>query len=172
MDMGKQESMGDCFQMAKDYAKAEKELKIENWVQISICCGHGHQSVTIYTYDLPREVYERRMWVIRWRVARLQCQHPRNDVYTSFYYYEKRSCESLEVSSCLSKLISAKAQITKAERKMNEYIEYNRHNNMFFDENTDEELAKFKEKLERKKANVVECEKRLESLVEKRRKNL
>ena len=172
MDMGKQESMGDCFQMAKDYAKAEKELKIENWVQISICCGHGHQSVTIYTYDLPREVYERRMWVIRWRVARLQCQHPRNDVYTSFYYYEKRSCESLEVSSCLSKLISAKAQITKAERKMNEYIEYNRQNNMFFDENTDEELAKFKEKLERKKANVVECEKRLESLVEKRRKNL
>ena len=31
--MGKQESMGDWFQMAKDYAKAEKELKIENWVQ-------------------------------------------------------------------------------------------------------------------------------------------
>ena len=52
--------MGDWFQMAKDYAKAEKELKIENWVQISICYGHGHQSVTLYTYDLPREVYERR----------------------------------------------------------------------------------------------------------------
>ena len=78
----------------------------------------------------------------------------------------------MDISSCLFKLISAKAQITKAERKMNEYIEYNRQNNIFFDENTDEELAKFKEKLERKKANVVECEKRLESLVEKRRKNL
>lgn len=62
--------MDDWFQMDKDYAKAEKELKIENWVQISICYGHGHQSVTLYTYDLPREVYERRMWVIRWRVAR------------------------------------------------------------------------------------------------------
>lgn len=169
--MGKQESMDDWFQMAKDYAKVEKELKIENWVQISICYDHGHQSVTLYSYDLPREVYERRMWVIRWRVARLQCQHPRNDVYTSFYYYDKRSGESLEVSSCLSKLISAKAQITKAERKMNEYIEHNRQNNMFFDENTDEELVKFREKLERKKIECAECEKRLELLVERRRNN-
>ena len=167
--MGKQESMDDWFQMDKDLAKAEKELKIENWVQISICYGHGHQSVILYTYDLPREVYERRMWVIRWRVARLQCQYPRNDVYTSFYYYDKRSGESLEVSSCLSNLISAKAQITKAERRMNEYIEHNRQNNLLFDENTDEELVKFREKLERKKLECVECEKRLEQLVEKRK---
>ena len=164
--------MGDCFQMAKDYAKAEKELKIENWVQISICCGHGRQSVTLYTYDLPREVYKRRMWVIRWRMAKLQCKYPKQIVSKSLYFYDKRSGESMDISSCLSKLISAKAQITKAERMMNEYIKYNRQNNIFFDENTDEELAKFKEKLERKKANVVECEKRLESLVEKRRKNL
>lgn len=169
--MGKQESLSDYYQFAKDLAKAEKELKIENWVQISICYGYGHQSVTLYTYDLPREVYERRMWVIRWRVARLQCQYPRNDVYTSFYYYDKRSGESLEVSSCLSKLISAKAQITKAERRMNEYIEHNRKSNLFFDENTDEELVKFREKLERKKIECAECEKRLELLVERRRNN-
>ena len=165
--MGKQESLSDYYQFAKDLAKAEKELKIENWVQISICYGYGHQSVILYTYDLPREVYERRMWVIRWRVARLQCKYPRNDVYTSFYCYDKRSGESLEVSSCLSKLISAKAQITKAERRMNEYIEYNRQNNLFFDEESDEELAKFREKLERKKLECAECQKRLEKLVEK-----
>lgn len=162
--------MGDLSQMIKDYAKAEKELKIENWVKISICYGYGNQSVTLYTYDLPREVYERRMWVIRWRVARLQCQYPRNYVYTSFYYYDKRSGESLKVSSCLSKLISAKAQITKAERRMNEYIEYNRRNNMFFDENTDEELVKFREKLECKKIECAKCEKQLERLVERRKK--
>ena len=169
--MGKQESLSDYYQYAKDLAKAEKELKIENWVQISICYGYGHQSVTLYTYDLPREVYERRMWVIRWRVARLQCQHPRNDVYISFYYYDNRSGESLEVSSCLSKLISAKAQITKAKRSMNEYIEYNRQNNLFFDEDTDEEPVKFRDKLKRKKLECVECEKRLELLVERRKNN-
>lgn len=34
--MSKQENMGDWFQMAKEYAKAEKELKIERWVYISL----------------------------------------------------------------------------------------------------------------------------------------
>lgn len=144
---------------------------LKEWLIFLYRQGYSNQSVTLYTYDLPREVYERRMWVIRWRVARLQCQYPRNDVYTSFYYYDKRSGESLEVSSCLSKLISAKTQITKAERRMNEYIEHNRQNNLFFDENTDEELIKFREKLERKKLECAECEKRLELLVERRRNN-
>ena len=72
--------------------------------------------------------------------------------------------------SCLRKLISAKAKVSKAEKMMREYIEYNRQNNLFFDENTDEELVKFREKLERKKLECAECEKRLEQLVEKRRK--
>lgn len=54
---------------------------------------------------------------------------------------------------------------------MREYIEYNRQNNLFFDENTDEELVKFREKLERKKLECAECEKRLELLVERRRNN-
>lgn len=54
---------------------------------------------------------------------------------------------------------------------MNEYIEHNRQNNMFFDEESDEELVKFREKLERKKTECAECEKRLELLVERRRSN-
>ena len=104
-------------------------------------------------------------------MAKLQCQYPKQIVSTSLYFYDKRSGESMEVNGCLSKLISAKAQITKAERRMNEYIEYNRQNNLFFDENTDEELVKFREKLERKKLECAECEKRLELLVERRRNN-
>lgn len=75
------------------------------------------------------------------------------------------------LNSCLSKLISVKAQVTKAERMMKNYIEQNRQNNMFFDEYTDEELVKFREKLERKKIECAECEKRLELLVERRRNN-
>lgn len=47
---------------------------------------------------------------------------------------------------------------------MREYIEYNRQNNLFFDENTDEELVKFRDKLERKKLECAECEKGLNSL--------
>lgn len=168
--MGKQESMSDWFQTANDYAKAEKELKIEKWVRIFIeYKEEGRlEPVRLFTYDLPREVYERRKWVIRWRLARFQCQYPKQFVQCYFGYYDRRSGESLEFSSCLSKLISAKAQVTKAERMMNEYIEHNRQNNLFFNEETDEELVKFKKKLERKKANVAECEKRLEELVKRK----
>ena len=135
--MGKQESMDDLFQMSKDLAKAERELKIEQWVEVTIYYGYAEKQVSLYHYNLPREIYFRYQWVIRWRMAKLQCQYPKQIVSTSLYFYDMRSGESLEVSSCLSKLISAKAQITKAERRMNEYIGYNRQNNMFFDESTE-----------------------------------
>lgn len=41
--MGKQENMSDWFQMAKYYAKAEKELKVQHWVFICFvfCYGMG-----------------------------------------------------------------------------------------------------------------------------------
>lgn len=162
--------MDDWFQMAKDYAKAEKELKVEQWVEVTLYYGYADKQVSLYHYNLPREMYFRYEWVIRWRMARLQCKYPKQIISKSLYFYDKRSGESMDVSSCLSKLISAKAQVTKAERMMREYIEHNRQNNMFFDENADDELVKFKEKLERKKANVAECEKRLEELVERRMK--
>lgn len=162
-----QESMSDYFQYAKDRAKAEKDLKIERWVYISIEYKEKLESVRLFTYNLPREVYERRTWVIRWRQSKLQCQHSKQNVVCYFSYYDRQSGESLEFNSFLSNLISSKAQVAKAERKMREYIEYNRQNNMFFDEDTDEELIKFKEKLEQKKANVFECEKQLENLITK-----
>lgn len=163
--------MDDLFQMAKDLAKAERELKIEQWVEVTIYYGYAEKQVSLYHYNLPREMYLRYQWVIRWRMAKLQCQYPKQIVSTSLYFYDKRSGESMGLNSCLSKLISAKAQVTKAERMMKNYIEQNRQNNMFFDENTDEELVKFREKLERKKLECAECEKRLELLVEKRRNN-
>lgn len=162
--------MDDWFQMAKDYAKAEKELKVEQWVEVTLYYGYAEKQASLYHYNLPREMYSRYQWVIRWRMAKLQCQYPKQIICISLYHYDKRSGESLEVSSCLSKLISAKAQVTKAERMMREYIEYNRQNNLFFDESTDEKLVKFREKLERKKLECAECEKRLEKLVERRRK--
>lgn len=167
--MGKQENASDFYQFAKDLAKAEKELKVERWVEVTLYYGYADKQVGLYHYNLPREMYFRYQWIIRWRMAKLQCQYPKQIIGISLYHYDKRSKESLELNSCLTKLISAKAQITKAERRMNEYIEHNHQNNLFFDENTDEELVKFREKLERKKIECAECEKRLEQLVEKRK---
>lgn len=169
--MGKQESMDDWFQMAKDYAKAEKELKVEQWVEVTLYYGYADKQVSLYHYNLPREMYFRYQWVIRWRMAKLQCKYPKQIISISLYFYDKRSGESMDVSSCLSKLISAKAQVTKAERMIREYIEHNRQHNMFFDENADEELIRFRKKLESKKSKCAECEERLEVLVQRRRNN-
>lgn len=167
--MGKQESMDDWFELAKYYAKAERELNIERWVFISIEYKDERKlgPVKLFSYNLPREVYEKRKWVIRWRQSKLQCQYPRHYVECLHSYYDRRSGESLGFDSCLSKLISAKAHVTKAERILHNYIERNRLCNLFFDETTDEDLVKFRAKLERKKAHVTECEKRLENLVKK-----
>ena len=170
--MGKQESVSDFYQYAKDLAKAEKELKVNRWVEVTLYYGYADKQVSLYHYNLPREMYFRYQWVIRWRMAKLQCQYPKQIIGISLYHYDKRSEESMELNSCLSKLISAKAQVTKAERMMNKYIEYNRQNNLLFDKDTDDELVKFKVKLERKKLECSECEKRLEKLVERRRKRL
>lgn len=168
--MGKQKSVSDFYQFAKDLAKAEKELKVERWVEVTLYYGYADKQVSLYHYDLPREMYFRYQWVIRWRMAKFQCQYPKQIIGISLYHYDKRSGESMGLNSCLPKPISVKAQVTKAERMMKNYIEQNRQNNMFFDEYTDEELVKFREKLERKKIECAECEKRLEQFVEKRRK--
>jgi len=169
--MGKQESVSDFYQYAKDLVKAEKELKVDRWVEVTLYYGYADKQVSLYHYNLSREMYFRYQWVIRWRMAKLQCQYPKQIIGISLYHYDKRSGESMELNSCLSKLISAKAQVTKAERRMNEYIEHNRQHNLFFDEVTDEDLVKFRSKLERKKAYVTECEKRLKQLVERRNEN-
>lgn len=165
--MGKQESVDDLFLMAKEYAKAEKDLKIEKWVHISIEYKEEGklEHIRLFSYDLPREVYERREWVIRWRLARLQCKYPKQYVECYFHYYDRHSGMSLGFGSCLSKLIKAKAKVTIAERKMWEYITYNRENNLFFDPDTDEDLERFSKKLGKNKANVYECEKRLKELI-------
>ena len=167
--MGKQESVSDFYQYAKDLARAEKDLMIDRWVEVTLYYEYENKQVSLYRYNIPREMYFRYQWVIRWRMAKLQCQHPKQIVSANLYFYDRHSGESMEVNSCLSKLISAKARVTKAERKMNEYIEYNRQHNLFFDEETDEDLVKFKDKLERKKIECTECEKRLEQLVKRKR---
>ena len=61
----------------------------------------------------------------------------------------------------LRRLISAKAQVTKVQRKIDKYVTYNRENNLFFDENTDTDLLKAREKLASKIACVQTAEERL-----------
>lgn len=151
-----QERIDDWWEYARELAKAERELKIEQWVFISIeykdADGHTHR---LHSYDLPRELHEKYRWVIRWREARLQCLYPRETISGYYCYYDKRTGLKTGFNSCLSKLAAAKAQITIAERKEKDYLDYQRQNNLFFDEQTDEELIKFRIKLRTKKENYA-----------------
>lgn len=157
-----QESIDDFIQIAKDHAKAEKELEVQHWVFISIeRTDESGNNIRLFNYELPREVYERRRWVIDWRNAKLVCQYPKGNVRAYFSYYDKRLGNDHKLTDDLRKLISAKAQVTKVERKIAEYIEHNKANNMFFDESTDDDLLKAREKLAAKIANVKEAEERM-----------
>lgn len=70
--------MDDWMEYARELARAERELRIERWVFISIeCKDEAGNPVRLHSYDLPRELHERYRWVVRWREARLQCLYPK-----------------------------------------------------------------------------------------------
>lgn len=162
--------MEEWMLYAKDMAKAEKELKIQQWVIISFYrTTERGDKVTLFQYDLPRQVADRYSWVIQWRRAKLVCQYPKGNISHSYSLYDKRSGEDYSFGSCLSSLAAAKAQVTKMERTIKEYIDWQKQNNLFFSEQTDEMLQKALNKLKIKKKNVQEAEARLHRKVEKQR---
>lgn len=150
----KQEDVSDWMEEARELAKVERELQIEKWVIISIeYRTKDCRQVVLFQYDLPRDLYERYQWVIRWREARFQCLYPRENILVYHSYYDKRTGLKTGFNSCLSRLAASKAQITIARKREQEYLSYQRQNNLFFDENTDEDLVKFREKLKKKEEN-------------------
>lgn len=160
------ELVEDFMQIAKDYAKAEKELEIQKWVFISVERENEKgERVRLFCYDLPRDVYDRRRWVVGWRKAKLVCQYPMDNVNAYFSFYDKRLGNNPKFSADLRTLISAKAQVTKVQRRIEEYITYNKANNLFFDESTDVDLLKIRDKLASKIANVQAAEERLKQKI-------
>ena len=157
-----QERIDDFMQLAKYYAKAEKELGVQHWVFITIeLTDRNCNYVRLFSYDLPREVYERRRWVIEWRKSRFVCQYPKGNVGCYFSYYDKRLGKDIRLNEDLRRLISAKAQVTKIQRMIDEYVAYNRVHNLFFEESTDADLLKAREKLSIKIAAVQAAEERM-----------
>lgn len=159
----KQESLNDYYQMAKEIAKVEKELSIEQWDFVTIErngdkeCEH----IRLYSYNLPRRVVEKYEWVIRWRAARLQCQYPRYTITVRHGLYKKVMGENIGMQKDIDIFVAAKAQLSKLKRALAEYIEYQRNNNMFYNEETDEQTLKYKAKLAIKEQNVADAEARL-----------
>ncbi|MBP1615985.1 MAG: hypothetical protein H6Q13_3433 [Bacteroidetes bacterium] len=150
----------EWFEMAKDIARAEKELGIEQWVIITIEKKNysTNERTKLYMYDLPRHLWLKYDWVVSWRVAKFKCMYPRENVNTYLSFYDKKRGIDYGIGSLLSKLVSAKAQVTKVERRIKEYITWQEQNNMFFDGETDATLIKATLKLKNKIANVLAME--------------
>ena len=169
----KQESLHDYFMKAKEIAKEEKKLGIEHWDGISIerdgdKCG---EYIRLYHYDLPRQLAEKYDWVIRWRAAKLQCQFPRYCVRICHYLYKKVMGVNIGMQKDIDIFVAAKAQYTKQKRILDDYISKQKESNIFFCEDTDEEVIKIKAKLERKKENIEQAEARLIEKVEQYKKS-
>lgn len=167
-----QENMDDWMQYAKDLAKAERELKIEHWVYITFEIRHqdGHREV-LHKIDLPRDMVDRWQWLIEWRRAKLVCKYPRKRIAVYHCAYDKRTGLQTGFNFLLTKVASAKAQITKVERVIAQYIQDETQNNLFFDANTDERLLKANDKLEKKKSNYNEAYAFLQAEAEKHKNN-
>lgn len=159
----KQESIKDYFLMAKEIAKTERELNIERWDKITIYRTGDKEgdSIYLYNYDLPRHIAEKYDWVFRWRAARLQCQYPRYKINIYHSPYSKVMGENIGMQKDIDIFVAAKAQFTKQQHAIDDYVGYQRANNLFFDENTDELLVKAKKKLLKKKESIEQAETRL-----------
>lgn len=167
-----QEVMDDWMQYAKDLAKAERELKIEHWVYITFEIRHqdGHREV-LHKIDLPRDMVDRWRWLIEWRRAKLVCKYPRKRITVYHCAYDKQTGLQTGFNFLLSKVASAKAQITKVERKIAEYTTHMTQNDLFFNPKTDEPLLKANAKLEKKKSNYNEAYVILQMEAEKHKNN-
>ena len=156
-------------ELAKAFAKAEKELNIKPYTVICICKKVDGKEVVLHRYDLPRESVERWQWVIDWRKAKFICADPRSHVYTTTYFYDKTSGEKYGFGSDLSQLVSLKSKITLQENRVAAYIKANQ-GNLFFDEATDPALQKIRAKVEYAKERVAQAEARLKSKVKQYQK--
>ena len=160
---GKQESLQDYFMEAKEIAREEKKLGIEHWDMISIerDGDKAGEYISLYRYDLPRHIAEKYDWVVRWRAARLQCQYPRYCIRIYHCPYKKVMGVNIGIQKDIDTFVAAKAQYTKQKRFLDDYISKQKATNMFFNEDTDQEVVNSKAKLESKKENIEQAEARL-----------
>lgn len=159
----KQESLHDYYMMAKEIAKQEKNLGIEHWDSVSIEreSEKAGEYIKLYHYDLPRQIAVKYDWVIRWRAAKFQCLYPRYYVRISHFLYRKVMGVNIGMQKDIDIFVTAKAHYTRQKRILDNYISKQKETNMFFSEDTDEEVIRIKEKLERKKTDINIAETRL-----------
>ena len=158
----KQESVSDWMALAKAYDKAEREQDVEPYVIVSL--RNKRTDEELYRYDIPRALFWRWHWVIDWRSAKLLCQNPKDGINHVMAFYDKTTGLEYGFGSLISKLTSAKANVTITQNKLQAYRE-RQQGNMFFDEKEDEIANKFKAKISAYKVKIAEIEEEIKAKV-------
>ncbi|WP_165043473.1 hypothetical protein [Dysgonomonas sp. ZJ709] len=164
------DALKDYFDQQKMEKIIEQELNVNRWVVISI----GYRSrdnktpdTILFRYDIPLYLKEKYNWVIRWRAAKVQCQHPKEDICTWLTNYDKRTSLRLEHDSLYTRIISAKAWLTRSRNKVKKYEE-ERKKTLFHDFEADPIWLNAMQKVKDKEQRLVELETILETEIQKR----
>ncbi len=144
----------------KALAKAEKELGVSRWCEVTLEMKRNGEYVRLHKYDLPAELHERWAWVIRWRKAKLQCQYPRESVYAAYCYYYRHNGKCVGWQNDIKQLIACKSRITKARKNIDSYLK-SQQGNLFFNPAEDEQLIKVQAKLKRAEESALAAEERM-----------
>lgn len=147
-------------------ADFKDDITIEKYVSCTIGMHrmlpdgtHDHLGVrcVLKTYDLPRDLFFRKQWVIRWRQSQLQCLYPKCNVQTSIGFYDKKTGLGVGAGSAYWKLRSAKGMVTKVANALAEY-EAEQNKLLIWESDRDEIYQKGLAKLARYEKELVECQ--------------
>lgn len=124
------------------------------WVFIEILYYEGSNrknKIIVFTYNMPRWIYETRQWVVRWRLAYLQCKYPRQNIESFYSYYTPNENRKIEIDH---QIRARKAQVTKWTNVIRLSKEI--YAKTLFPEGykTDPIFKKYEEKLELNKAKL------------------
>lgn len=158
----------DFKQDFNDYEEAwkflKKSVKHEDYVGVSI--GYyrkdssyidridGKAWVKLYSYDLPRAMYERWQWVVEWRVAKCKCQHPREDITSTTCYYDKKTGDNEEALAMLNQMHNHLVQLLRKTRQL-EDLKEQQTKQLFLLDYDDQQIVKLQKEIERRKSEYL-----------------
>lgn len=95
------------------------------------------KKIVLHKFDIPRWIYDRKQWVIRWRTAYYQMKYPKADIQYITCFYDKRTNMELLHNNTYNNLIAAKRMITKLNTAIKRY-EHERAKELFWEKEHDE----------------------------------
>lgn len=75
----------------KEWAKAQEKAEIES-VRPFVIISIEDKTIgkKLKQYDVPREVYFRQLWFVRYILAKYQVEQPKHEIVSYYSFYDKK----------------------------------------------------------------------------------